>query len=272
MLGQSDLTAQAVKAALSADWEQAITLNLQLLEQNPNDVDALNRLARAYTEIAEYNLAKKTYQQVLNLDKYNSIATKNLKKLKLLSLEKGVKRIGNKPNTTEPYVTPNTFLEEPGKTKIVQVVNPAEPSILSTLTEGEPVALVPKGGRRVNVTTMDGKYLGVLPDDLSRLLQLLIRGGNKYKAYVRMVKSNFLSVFIREIHRSKRFGNQPSFVGSSASQYYSFVREEAVRTEEGESLRSPTDEESDENPPSGEILNDEEELEKEETRRSRYNE
>lgn len=221
------LVTQAVSAALAGDWNTALSINQQLLTVNPGDLEALNRIARAYSELGDFPKARETYSQVLELDKYNSIATKNLKKLKLLS-EKKVKNSSLSSPTNNHSAQPSSFLEEPGKTKVVQLVNPAEPTVLSGISEGDSVLLAPRG-RRITITTSEGLYLGCLPDDLSRFMQILIKGGNKYEAFARMVKPTSLSVFIRELHRSKRFGNRPSFLGNIASQYYSYVRDEILR-------------------------------------------
>ncbi len=76
-----DLTTQAVSAALNNHWPEAIKLNLTLLKENPENVEALNRLARAYKENGEIKLSQKTYRKVLTLDHFNPIAQKNLKLL-----------------------------------------------------------------------------------------------------------------------------------------------------------------------------------------------
>jgi hypothetical protein len=66
--------------------------------------------------------------------------------------------------------------------------------------------------RGISITSSGGEYLGVLPDDLSHRLLRLIKGGNKYQAYIKTTKTNSLSILIHEIFRSAKFRNQPSFM------------------------------------------------------------
>jgi hypothetical protein len=47
------LKIQAVQTALQGDWKAAIVLNEMLLEENPDDIDALNRLAFAKASVGE---------------------------------------------------------------------------------------------------------------------------------------------------------------------------------------------------------------------------
>ena len=65
------LKSQAIQTALTGDWQTAIILNLQLLEENPEDIETLNRLAFAYTILGKVKEAKQTYQKVLHLDTQN---------------------------------------------------------------------------------------------------------------------------------------------------------------------------------------------------------
>src|SRR5437870_3366835 len=73
----------AIDAALIGDWDKAIDLNEEIIEIDSQNIDSLNRLARALFEIGRYQKAKKIYQDVLKMDPYNNIAQKNLKRLSL---------------------------------------------------------------------------------------------------------------------------------------------------------------------------------------------
>lgn len=66
--------------------------------------------------------------------------------------------------------------------------------------------------RGVVITDLENRYLGIMPDDVGHWLLKLIRGGNKYQACIKTIKTNSISVLVREIHRSARFRNQPSFL------------------------------------------------------------
>ena len=65
-----------------------------------------------------------------------------------------------------------------------------------------------------------------LRDHQLEWLRFLIKGGNQYKAFVRSTTDG-VKVFIREIFRSKKLANQPSFV-SYEEDYQSFTPPDLV--------------------------------------------
>ena len=202
-------TAHAIQAILHGDWEKAIQINLQILAENKKDIETLNRLAFAYTALGNIAQARETYQKVLAIDECNPIALKNLKKLGDSNSRK---------NTYTPFsIANNMFLEVVGKTKVVTLVNTAPPGILRTLQAGQPLVLSIK---RMKIFVLDEKeqFLGMLPDNISKRLIKFLTGGNKYTTYVKSVENRTVIVFMREIKRSARFKNQPSFVISDAPQ------------------------------------------------------
>lgn len=228
-----DLEKQAVQAAIKGGWQQAVDLNRQLIKENPKDIAALNRLARAYWELGKIDQAQKTYRKVLTLDPYNTIAAKNLQRL-------GKKR---KKLTKKKIDYPgNLFLEEPGKTKTTKLIRLASAEVLSELSNGQSVKLEPKK-RAISIITEDKIYLGTIPDDLSLRLIKLIKGGNRYQAFVKAVDRKNLEIFIREVFRSKRFHNLPSFA-PSGSGYLSYLSPETIYEERPET--TPTGEEEEE--------------------------
>src|SRR5664279_4407503 len=99
----SQLKSQAIQTALVGDWEKAITLNKLILEEDPDEIDTLNRLAFAFLSQGNNKNAKTLYQKVLSLDMKNPIALRNLKRLTEESSKKVSFQLGN------------FFIEEPGK-------------------------------------------------------------------------------------------------------------------------------------------------------------
>ena len=89
----TSLKLQAIQTALTGDWKNAISLNKKLLDENPHDIDTLNRLALAYAISGKPREAKVAYQKVLDIDPLNPIALKNAKKLKEKSFS--INKIGN---------------------------------------------------------------------------------------------------------------------------------------------------------------------------------
>lgn len=216
----SSLHHQAIEAALSYNWEQAVKLNKQIIKHSPDDIDCLNRLARAFFELGKYSQAKRIYQQVLKIDVYNQIANKNLKKISLFKKNLPENGLGKLPPGEGLTLSPLFFLEEAGVTKVVSLVKLAEPQKLSHFSPGQLVKLTAKN-RFISVTDFKDNYLGVLPDDISHLLLKLTKGGNKYQAIIKSIKPNGLAILIRETFRSRKFKNQPSFVSDNKGATYS---------------------------------------------------
>lgn len=193
---------QAISATLAGDWDNAIKLNKSLLEDKPNDVEALNRMGLAYSVLGDSKNAKESFEKVLTIDSLNSIALKNLKKLKTESKN-------NSDDVTFIQVN-NIFIEEHGKTKVVELINLAQAEILQSLQTGQSVDMNVK---RLKIFVLQGKkYIGVLPDDIGNRLIRFIKGGNKYEAFVKSASHQNVSIFIRELKRSTKFKDQPSFI------------------------------------------------------------
>lgn len=203
----------AIAAALVQDWKKAIAINTAILKTEKTDLDALCRLGFAYLKSGEILHAKRIYQKVLDLDQYNQIATKNLKKLSTIKkkdIEEGSVGI----------MSPMIFLEEPGKTKIVECVHVAPSNVLSTLSAGQEVTLnVKKHGVEVR---SGQSYIAALPDDMSFKLNKMIAGGNTYQAIVKAVDKKSVKILLRELSRGKKFAKQPSF--TSTTSYVSFAK------------------------------------------------
>lgn len=205
----TQLKAQAIQTALSGDWSSSITLNLEILKDNPNDIDTLNRLAFAYSSKGDLKEAKNIYQQVLSLDDHNPIALRNLKRINDGGGSKNV-------NIVTPVHVSNLFIEEPGKTKVIDLLNIADKKVISPLRSGEVLNLTPKR-MRIFLIDQNKQYIGMLPDDIGRRLIRFIDGGNTYEAYVKSVSNNKVTIFARETKRTSKFKNQPSFISSERS-------------------------------------------------------
>jgi len=107
----TSLKLQAIQTALTGNWKSAISLNKKLLDENPQDIDTLNRLALAYAISGKVKDAKIAYQKVLDIDPLNPIALKNVKRLK-------EKTFSTKKTNDGSLQISNNFLEETGKFKL----------------------------------------------------------------------------------------------------------------------------------------------------------
>lgn len=191
------LKKQAITAAKQGDWQQAVTCNLELLEQEPKDTLALNRLGVAYLQLKREDKAKATFQQVLELDRTNIIAKKHLTAIK------------NKRQLHVPSFFTQEFIEEPGKTKIVELHRLAGKPVLEALAIGKNCKLKLK--QRYISLELAGQYIGSLPEDISFRLSKLLQTGNTYHCSIHAVAPNHVDVYLKETHRSVRNKNKHSF-------------------------------------------------------------
>lgn len=216
-----NLRQMAIDSALSSNWQEARDLNLKIIEEEPKSIEALNRLGRAYFELGEFPEAKKYFEKSLQVDSYNQIAAKFIKRIEACKKKSGKKKSTDFKNNNYAHVESDLFIEEPGRTKLIALLKTAEPQKLSLLSPGTQVFLNIKN-KIIAAVDQTQEYLGVLPDDLSHHLIRLIHGGNKYQAVIKTVKINGLTILIRETYRSARFKNQPSFLDNlNLAQTYS---------------------------------------------------
>ena len=212
----------AIEKALAQNWEDAVKINKELLKLEKDDLEALNRLGFALMQMSEFEKAKKTYKKILSLDKYNSLALKNLNKIESMSSVKNPKQVHER-------VPPGLFLEEPGKTKVVQLINLAPNKVLCQLNIGDLVTILPKK-HSVEIRGNDRAYYGAIPDDIAFRLIKFIAAGNTYIACVKNVEKNSISVFIRELTRGKKLINQSTFVPTSIKDYSSTIQKEVKKS------------------------------------------
>lgn len=199
---------QAIQTALQGNWHDAIAMNKSLIADDPQDIDALNRLALAYTITGKVKEAKSTYQKVVRIDPLNPIALRNLKKIK-------EKKFNSSGSAFKNACINNKFLEEPGKTKVVELVNIAQPKVVEALRTGQSLELSIK---RLKIFALDQQqYIGVLPDDIARRLIKFIKGGCKYEAYIKSSTQHKVTVFIKEVKKTTRFKDQQSFTSITDS-------------------------------------------------------
>lgn len=212
------LAQMAITAALTGDWQNAVRLNRKIISQNSLDTDALNRLARGLSETGQIEEAKKTAEKVLKIDPFNSIAQKSLQKWK--NYKDGEKNISN------GGFKPQTFLEEPGKTRAVSLLRVGGSQVLAKLDTGDEVKLNCHQ-HRATITSLEGKYIGTLPDDISARLKKLTAAGNEYQVLIKSIDSEEVKVFIRETKRSHAVSDIPSF-SLERIEYISFTPPELV--------------------------------------------
>lgn len=201
-----ELERLAINFALSANWEEAIRVNQDILQIEPFNIAALNRLGISYLKSNQIDLAKKEFEQVLKIDQFNTIAKNNLRR----SVSKFASSIQqDSPLSNHTF----SFIEEPGKSKVITLTNIGEPQVLTNVYTGLEVQLT-ISARRVKVETSQEKYIGSLPDDISVHLIRLIKAGYKYRTLIKTSDLNHVEVFIQEIKSSKKLRGILSFNSS----------------------------------------------------------
>lgn len=223
------LKTQAIQTALIGDWPKAIDINQIILQDEPEDIDTLNRLAFAFLSTGNPKDAKNLYEKVLSLDMQNPIAIRNLKRLHDVNVKKVV-------------TINNLFIEEPGKTKVMDLINIADKKVITHLRSGEKLDLRIKRSK-IFAYDMENQFIGMLPDDTGQRLIKFMEAGNEYEAYVRTVDSSRVSIFIREIKRVKKFKNQPSFVSGSDKPKLAFKSASSNKNRSSHSSDSSDDDE-----------------------------
>jgi tetratricopeptide (TPR) repeat protein len=217
---------EAIRMATENRWPEAVAANQGIIEVFPADVDAYNRLGRAYMELGEYKKAKDAYSKSLEISPSNIIARKNLDRLALL---KGVKVASVKREKAKP----SDFIADVGKYGIVNLLEPAPQPVLLKLSPGEKVFLDIKNQDTV-VKNDRGEYLGVIEPEHGLRLAKLLKGGNKYIAAIVSLDHNRVKVIIRETFQHASQAGRLSFPIRVTETYPAHVKDNLLRHSTGE--------------------------------------
>lgn len=190
---RKDKVRRAIGLAMLSRWSEAVAVNRTILVDSPNDLEAYNRLGKAYAELGRNVEAKTAFQQALDISPSNGIAKKNLDRLLLLG-DIGPRAIGKR------NIASKVFIEESGKTGVTLLTKLASRNVLLALAPGHPVELTLDSGR-LNVGTLSGDYVGQIEPRLSSRLVRLLRRGNRYEAAVTSVGEQEVTVIIRETYK-----------------------------------------------------------------------
>lgn len=196
----SNFTSQAISAAANGKWDEAKDFNEKIIDLEPNNIGALNRLGFCFMQLGQNRKARECYEKVLAVERFNPIAAKYLSLIK--------SKI--QPQLSSVKMT-SDFIEEPGKTKSVSLVKLTDPPILQAISTATQCDLVVKNHRVDVVTTVGKQYLGCLPDDVAFRLQKMIASGNKYSVLVQSTSKKNCVVFVKETFRSPQSPFASSF-------------------------------------------------------------
>ncbi len=217
-------TKQAVALAMEGRWREAVAANTSIIDSFPNDVTAYNRLGRAHMELGEYSQAREAYRQAIELDPYNVIAKKNLDRL--ANLEEPVAGPEADARTAEPDI----FIEEVGKTGVVNLHHPAPPKILAKMVAGDRVYLKIDGAS-LTVENGHGDYLGEVDSRHAQRLIKLMEGGNRYTAAIIRSSKDAVAVIIKEVYQSPSQAGQLSFPAKEFEEPRTSVGDRIIKRE-----------------------------------------
>jgi hypothetical protein len=222
---------EAIDLAMQARWQEAVDVNKEIIENFPEDVDTYNRLGRAYMELGRYAQAKEAYHRAVELDRYNVIANRNLRRLNDLK----------ETETTEvetDKVEPQQFIEEIGKAGVVTLHELAPKENRARTVAGDKANLKVNGSFLV-VENGRGEYLGrVEPKHAQRLIRLML-GGNRYSAIVVRSTAEMMTVMVRETFQHPSQAGKLSFPPKGMDEFRPYASDKLLKVEsEGEEEES----------------------------------
>jgi tetratricopeptide (TPR) repeat protein len=205
-------------------WREAVAANQEIIASFTNDVEAHNRLGKAYMELGEYSLAREAYSRAAELDHYNVIAKKNLWRLSHLQED----TVGSEVDASK--VEPQQFIEETGKAGVVHLGHLAPQEILARVVAGDKAYLKLDGSRLI-VEDGLGTYLGEVEPRHGRRLIKLMEGGNRYEAAVISSTEDSITVIIREVYEHPSQVGQLSFPARGLEEIRPYAGDRMLRRE-----------------------------------------
>lgn len=217
-----DLSRDAIDLALKGEWERATEVNRAILELFADDVEAMNRLGKAYMELGKYDDARDVLGNVARITPYNNIAKKNLARLESLGRSPTGTKQGRKAGSV-----PHMFIEESGKSGTTVLRKTAPSETIARIAPNDPANLV-VGNSNLNVYSRDGEYLGQVEPKLGQRLVRLMCGGNEYDAAIVSVNQLGMSVIIRETYRHSSLQNVCSFPSKTKEEHRVYLGQSLI--------------------------------------------
>ncbi len=238
------LVEEARTAALESRWDDAITLNDQVIGRYPKDAEAFNRRGRALAERQRFAEAFESYQSALRSDPANMIARRNLQRLDQLRGRAATEPAPDGGGSTIPRTL--VFIEEVGKTWHSELVNPAETTTLAEVAPGEQLQLTIEGNRLIALD-QSGERLGEIEATTAERVIELISGGNRYEIYALGLTAQGLRVIVREVYRDPSQSTKVSFPGKiKATRAYERERDLLRNRDEADFFGTDDDDETEE--------------------------
>jgi len=198
-----DRTKRAITCASEGDWKSAAEFNQMILDDFPWDLEAYNRLGKAYLELQDAEKAIEAFRCSLVISPNGSIAKKNLARSEKLKAS-GSNGMQNSSDISR------TFIEETGKTGVTDLVDLSDNLEMSSLIVGHSVNLVSEG-KGLKVYAGEQGEIGRVEARIGSRLNKLIEGGNTYEANITKVSDSSVTLIIRETYRDPSQAKEASF-------------------------------------------------------------
>ena len=234
------------QAAFEGNWEEAVTLNLQIIDRFQKDADAFNRLGRAYISLGNLDEAKEAYSKALRADPANLIARRNLQRLEILRGQGG----GRPRRVSRPGPMPRTSAfwrrsARPGSTSSSTQANcrcwPTSPRARNSTS--------PRKTTGSSFGAPTGTALGEVEPKTARRVMDLMASGNRYEIFALGLTGHTLRTIIREIFRDPSVATTVSFPRQITSRAYLRDRDLLRQRDEADFFLFDEEEEEDEAEP-----------------------
>lgn len=180
-------------------------MNKRILEKSQKDVDAYNRLGKAYFELRKFRSAYDAYQMAATLDPANIIARRSIDRIEPVRDQEAEDEIADgRP------VHYGIFIEEVGRTYLDDLVNITSPDVLIHITSGEQLE-IRTAGNVISLYTFTGEFVGQFEPRIARRVIELIEMGNRFEVFVTSCTGTNVRVIIREVFRHPSMGYRMSF-------------------------------------------------------------
>jgi hypothetical protein len=225
---RAQLVEESLNAALGGEWQEALDLNLQIIERFGPDEETNNRTGKALTELGRLDEALAQYRATLELNPLNGIAIKQSSRIEELMQQKV------ELPKAQAAVDVNLFVEEMGKTALAHVT--LEPGFdAALLAPGDQVQLaVARDGLAVKES--GGQLAGYVEAKLGRRVLKFIAGGNEYNAAVATADENGVRIIIRETKQAPEFAGVPSFPVRKTQEFRAYAKDSLLRDNDMDDL------------------------------------
>ena len=206
------LDREAVDLALKGEWDRAAQVNRAILELFSEDVEAMNRLAKALIETGSYEEASHVLDRLGEVAPHNNIARKNRARLEQMRSSS----VATARQARRAKGAPQLFIGESGKSTTTVLRQTPRGLSSALISAGDPATLRLEH-HSLNVYSDGGQFLGHVDPRLAHRLSRLIEGGNTYEAAITGIHDDGISIIIHETHRDRSLLHVASFTTRAAA-------------------------------------------------------